>query len=213
MIPSATQATPDAARLRAVLDSVFAGPAYRWIERPRPLRALDEWWRWLGDWLETARAGHPTAFRVLVVALVASVVAILVHGAWVAGRTAREAARDAGRPAEEPGPGRASEPRDLSWYQLAADRALAAGRVTDALQLAFVALALTLERQGVLGYQSSMTPAECVRAVRLTEPDRARLGGLVGSLYGYAFGGQPCGPEDYHRWRAAGDPPWHAAAG
>ena len=46
-------------------------------------------------------------------------------------------------------------------------RAAAEGRLAEALQLAFVALALTLEGQGSLQYHPSKTPAECAREARL----------------------------------------------
>jgi hypothetical protein len=34
----------------------------------------------------------------------------------------------------------------------------------------------------------------------------------VQALYGYVFGGRPCAPDDYRRWRETSAGPWHAAA-
>ena len=42
---------PGASTFRETLDTVFAGPAYRWGEEPVPLRILRDWWQRLGDWL------------------------------------------------------------------------------------------------------------------------------------------------------------------
>ena len=84
-----------------------------------------------------------------------------------------------------------------------ADRAAAAGRIAEALQLAFVGLALTLDGAGLLRYHASKTPAECAREARLAAEDRERLRGLVRALYGTSSAGGPCAPDDYRRWREA----------
>lgn len=198
------------AAFRAVLDSVFASPDYRWAETPAPRRLLHEWWTRLGEWLAGLRTDNPDAFRILLGALLVVLILILAHGAWVVWRTMRGAAVPTGRrrPAAA-----ASERRDAAWYRGEADRAAAEGRVAEALQLAFVALALGLEAEGLLRYHPSKTPAECAREARLVREDRTRLEWLVRSLYVCAFGGGPCGADDYHRWvdRTAG--PWRAAAG
>jgi Domain of unknown function (DUF4129) len=199
-------ATP--AVLRAALDSVFASPAYRWTETPAPERWLRDSWQRLGDWLAGLRAGNPTVFRLLVFALLLALVAILAHGAWTVWRTVRGAAApdDAARPRDQ------RAPRDAAWYLREADRAAAAGRTREALQLAFVALALTLDGQGLLRYHLSQTPAEVAREARLGGEERERLRGLVKDLYAHVFGGRPCSAEDYRRWRDATARPWHAAA-
>jgi hypothetical protein len=198
---------PDARVFRETLDSVFAGPAYRWGEEPAPLRLLREWWARLGDWLVALRADNPLAYRLLVVGLLLGLLLILAHAGYVVWRTAQAAAR-----ADRPARGDAGEYHDAAWYSRAADRAAAEGRLLEALQLAFVALALTLHDQGAVQYHASKTPAEYAREARLVEGDRERLGGLVRTLYAHAFGGRPLAPEDYRRWRDAGASPWHAPA-
>lgn len=202
------QAEPSAATLRAALDSVFAGRAYRWAETPPLLRVIREWWDRLVGWLEALRLGNPAAFRLFVFALLVALVLVLAHGAWVVWRTVRGAsAPDDGTPGGAP-----RERRDAAWYLREADRAAAAGRTAEALQLAFVGLALTLDGQGLLRYHASQTPAEVARAARLAAEDRERLRALVQGLYGYVFGGRPCAPDDYRRWRERSAGPWHAAA-
>jgi hypothetical protein len=200
-------ATP--AAFRAALDRVFASPAYRWAETPAPVRWLRDGWTRLGDWLAGLRADNPAAFRLLVFALLIALLAILAHGAWVVWQTVRGAATpdDGARPPDR------AEPRDAAWYLREADLAAAAGRTRQALQLAFVALALTLDGQGLLRYHPSQTPGEVAREARLAGDDRERLRRLVHALYAHVFGGRQCGAEDYYRWREAIAQPWHAAAG
>lgn len=204
---AAAQAGGTPAALREALDSVFAAPAYRWGEEAAPIRWLREWWVRLGDWLQGLRADNPAAFRLLVFALLVALVLVLAHGAWVVWRTVRSgAAREDHTLPAAPGA------RDAAWYLREADRAAAEGRMADALQLAFVGLALTLERQGLLRYHASKTPAECAREARLAREDRERLSALVRALYAHAFGGGAFGADDYRRWREDLGRPWHAPA-
>jgi len=65
--------------LRAVLDSVFAAPEYRWVERPNPLAFLNRWWRLLAEWLQRIQERHPEVFWVLFWGLVAVLALILVY--------------------------------------------------------------------------------------------------------------------------------------
>ena len=172
------------------------------------LRLISEWWDWLGDWVDGLRADNPLLFRIFLVTVLLAWVGIFAHAAWLVWLTVRGAAR-AERSVALPVAG---ERHDAEWYSRAADRAAAEGRLAEALQLAFVALALTLEGQGLLQYHPSKTPAECAREARLARPDRERLRDLVRSLYAYAFSGRPCAPDDYRRWREHGAGPWHAPA-
>jgi hypothetical protein len=203
------QAEPGAAAFRAVLDSVFASRAYRWAETPPLLALIRDWWRRLGDWLYDLRLDNPTAFRLLIFGLLIALVLVLAHGAWVVWRTLGPATSqdEDGRHQD------AAVVRDAAWYFREADRAATEGRMGDALQLAFVGLALTLDARGLLRYHPSKTPAECVRDARLAGDDRERLRELVRSLYAHAFGGRPCGSEEYRRWRGVIAGPWHAPAG
>ncbi len=198
---------PGPRELREALDTVFATPLYRWADEPGPLRMLRDWWHRLSDWLIGLRDANPAAFRLLVLALLLALLLVFAHAAYVVWQTARAAGQ-----ASEPERRRSREARDAAWYSHAADGAAAEGRLLEALQLAFVALVLTLHGQRVVQYHVSKTPAEYAREARLAEADRERLRGLVRGLYAHAFGGRPLGLEEYQRWRAAGEPPWHAAA-
>ena len=192
--------------LRTVLDSVFAAPAYRWVERPRPLRLLGEWWQALRGWLAAFEAGNPDLFRIFVMALVAVLAGIVLHAIWVTIRTVRSASRTDAIFPQTP-----TQRRDLAWYRAAADRAAAEGRYAAALQFAFVALVLTLDAQGIVRFHPAKTPGEYANEAVLAAEDRARLRALVTALYRHAFGGEPCGPDDYRRWCDAAAT-WHAPA-
>jgi hypothetical protein len=172
------------------------------------LQLLKDWWALLVDWLQGLRTDNPLLFRLFTIAILAVWVAIFLHAAWLVWLTVRGAARS-----EQASAAAAQgERRDADWYSRAADRAADEGRFADALQLAFVAIALTLDAAGLLKYQPSKTPAECARDARLGAADRDRLRGLVRTLYAGAFGGRSLGREDYRRWREVGAGPWHAPA-
>ncbi len=205
---AAAPGDPTPSALRAVLDSVFASPAYRWADEPPLLRLLRLWWDRLTGWLDVLRAGNPAAVRLFVFALLGALVLVLAHGLWVVWRTVRGAAA----PDDAASASTALEVRDAAWYFREADRAAAAGRTGAALQLAFVGLALTLDAQGLLRYHASKTPAECAREARLTREDRERLRSLVRALYAHVFGGHPLAADDYRRWRDDIARPWHAPA-
>jgi hypothetical protein len=202
------QVAGDAERYRAVLDSVFATDPYQWSPPPPLLQLLTDWWGWLIAWLQGLRADNPLLFRIFLVVILALWLAIFVHAAWLVWLTVRGAARSE----RAVSAAAAGERRDADWFSRAADRAAEAGRFAEALQLAFVALALTLDAGGLLQYQPSKTPAECAREARLSAADRDRLRGLVRTLYAGAFGGRALGLDDYRRWRELGAGPWHAPA-
>jgi len=196
------------AHYRAVLDSVFATDPYQWSPPPAVLRLLSDAWHWLTDWVDSLRADNPLLFRAFFIAILLAWAGIFLHAAWLIWLTVRGAAR-----ADRPVPLLvAGERHDAEWYSRAADQAAAEGRIAEALQLAFVSLALTLEEQGLLSYHPSKTPAECAREARVAGADRERLRDLVRSLYAFAFSGRAIGVDDYRRWRARGAEPWHAPA-
>ena len=193
---------------RAVLDSVFAAKPYQWAPQSPVSASSPTGGSWLVRWIDGLRTHNPVLFRIFLVTVLLAWVGIFVHAAWLVWLTLRGAAR-ADRSVPLPVAG---ERHGAEWYSRAADQAAAEGRLAEALQLAFVALALTLEGQGLLQYHPSKTPAECAREARLAGSDRERLRDLVRSLYSYAFGGRSVAPDDYRRWRENGAGPWHSPA-
>lgn len=194
--------------LRAVLDSVFRAPKYAWREETEAFAMVARWWRALIGWIAGLREANPLGYRLFVAALVLLLVAVLAHAVWVLVRTirgAREAADSTAAPA-------GALRRDGAWYLRSADMLAAEGRFAEALQKAFVGLAFTLDGRGLLTYHPSRTPAEVARDARVRAEDRERLTTLVRTLYASAFGGAPCGADDYRAWRELAGREWHAAA-
>lgn len=200
------QASPDS--LRGILDSVFASSAYAWRPQDEAGTLIVRYWRRLLEWLASLQEANPLLFKLLVAALVLVLLAILGHALWLLVRTVRGAALTVSDAMPEAPAGR----RNAGWYLSAADRAAADGHFAEALQLAFVGLALTLDDRGLLRYHPGKTPAECSREARLVPEDRTRLGALVRTLYICAFGGARCGPAEYAAWRELAAGEWHAPA-
>ena len=75
--------------LRAVLDSVFAGPAYRWVEPPRPFAFLGRWWDLLQRWLSDFQAGNPQLFEAFFWGLILILVLVFAHASYVMLQTVR----------------------------------------------------------------------------------------------------------------------------
>ena len=194
--------------LRAALDSVFRSPKYAWRAEDPALAAVARWWRALLDWIAGLREASPIAYRVFIAVLVLLLLAVIAHALWVLVRTIRGAAQAADS-TTAPAP---VARRDAGWYARSADALAAEGRFAEALQRAFVGLALTLDTRGLLSYHPSRTPAEVARDARVGADDRDRLRALVRTLYAAAFGGAPCGPEEYRAWRTLADREWHASA-
>jgi hypothetical protein len=194
--------------LRAVLDTVFAAPAYDWVEQQHPFGWIERSWFALVDFLERLRVSNPLVFRIGLAVLVLMLLAVLAHASWILLKTMRHAVASEVRGTAE----RSSARRDADWFDREADRLAAAGRYVDALQAAFTALALRLEQQGAVRFDPSRTPREYARDARLEPGDRRRLQGLVATLYRHAFGGEPLEGDGYRRWRATAAEAWHGAA-
>lgn len=195
--------------LRAVLDSVFRDPAYRWDSPSTELSWIADRWLALLGWLASLEGNHPTLYRVFIALLVALLLVILAHGVWVLARTVLAAQAPAGN-----GDAASVAPvRDAAWYWSEADRLASAQQYAEAAQVAFIALARDLDHRGLLQYQPSQTPAEVARSARLSEEGRGQLRSLVSRLYLAAFGGGQFGAAEWAGWREQAGQEWHAAAG
>ena len=198
-------AGPDS--LRAVLDSVFAASEYDWAERPALVSWLGRWWQWLIRTLQAFQDNNPGLFRWFVTAMIVILALVVLHAWWVMFRTTREAtARDEAPSVKKPQP-----PRTAVWYHDRAEGLAHEGHFSEALMAAFQALVLDLDRRGLVRYHPSKTPREYVQEEALNSEDRQRLGMLVGTLYQYVFGHEPCGHLQYQTWLAQAADGWHAA--
>jgi hypothetical protein len=198
---------PPADSLRAVLDSVFAAPEYRWVEHPESYALVRRWMRIGQQWLFDLRDSHPGAFRLLLAGMILLVVASFAHAGWIFLQTVRAAAAGA--------PGAIADPvlrRDQGWYRREADRLAAAGRYADAMQYDFLALVLALDASALVRFHPSKTPGEYSREAKLAPEAREEFRALVRTLYAYVFARRPCGPGEFAEWRARAAPERYASA-
>lgn len=193
--------------LRAVLDSVFAGRDYTWVEKPDPLATLWRWMEVVQRWFADLRETHPLGFRLVLLGLLLLVVAMFVHAGWVFLRAVRAGARDGGALPEV-----SVQRRDRAWFVREADRLAAQGRYAEAIQADFLALVLALEAYRLLKFHPSKTPAEYGMEAQLAGSAREEFRELVRKLYGYAFARRPCGAADFAQWRAQALPERYAPA-
>lgn len=184
--------------LRATLDSVFAAPDYRWETREDPFGPIRRLWLAVGEWVAQLQRDNPQAYRALIWLLVAVLVVILAHAAWVAVRTVRAGSRRTQRDVVGP----VSVPRDASWYAAESARLAAAGDFVAAMQADFLRLVLELDARQVMRFHPSKTPSEYVRDATLSEDGRHALRTLVRTMYAYAFARVPLDRAEYDRWRA-----------
>lgn len=198
---------PAADSLRAVLDSVFADPRYAWVERPNPLAFLARWWNALLDWIGALESRNPGVYWLLFWVMLTVLAAVVVHAGWILVRTLRAAQAPA-----DPGAISAHPVRDAAWYRGESARLAEAGRFTEAMQADFLALALDLDRRGLLRFHPSKTPEEYAREARLPDPARAEFRDLVRALYGHAFAGVPTDAATLAGWRGRTSQERYAAA-
>jgi len=185
--------------LRAIIDTVFASRDYRWDTREDPFGVLRRLWAEVLAFLARLRDQNPDAYRALTWALVAVLLLILGHAAWVAVRTVRGAGQRA--PGEVAGP--TSAPRDAAWYASEAARLAQRGDYVAAMQADFLRLMLQLDGRRVLAFHPSKTPSEYVREPALGADARRDLRALVHEMYAYAFARVPLDRERYERWHDA----------
>lgn len=196
MIAPAAQGVASHDSLQRVVDSVFAQPAYQWVERPNPFAFVQRWWDAIVEWLRGLEANQPVLYWVLFWALVALLAAIVVHALFVMSRTLRSAHAPG-----DGGPAPLARIHGAAWYRSEAQRLAATGRYPEAMQADFLGLVLELDARSLLRFHPSKTPNEYTYEVRLTDAGRDAFRGLVRALYGYAFARQPCGPAEFEQWR------------
>ena len=202
MLPGALPADS----LRATLRRVFAAPEYRWLEPRNPFRAVREALARVMEWLAALYGTHPVAYFIVMAGLVALLVALLTHLAYVVWRAMRA------HPPIGAGPRAAAPaPHDAAWHLAEARRLIGEARWAEALGHRYLALVLDLERRRALRYHPSKTPAEYVAEARLDDAGRGALDTLTRALYRHLFGGVPCDAEVWQRFdRSASQLAGHA---
>jgi len=192
--------------LRAILDTVFAAPAYKWVQRPDHVSWIRHAWLAIKDWYANLSESHPLGLEIAMWALLAIAVAIVLQAGWrffADVRTEDTVQDDHGGPAVR---------RDEEWYRHEADRLAATGRYAEAMQADFVALVLALDARQALRFHPSKTPGEYARESSFTPEARAQFRDLVRRLYVYAFARVPCGAAEFADWRSDATPERYAPA-
>ncbi len=184
--------------MRRALGEVFARPEYHWVERRHPLLWLSKLWYRAVDWLNGLAGDHPTAFTLLIAALIILVVALLVHVGYVVWRILRPTAGQGGGAVL----GTAAVVLDARAHLARAEELARAGRYAEALGHRFLAVVLELERADAVRFHVSKTPAEYVGEVRLDAAGRTTFAALVASLYRHLFGAVPCDEVEYQEFGA-----------
>lgn len=200
--------TPQAAdSLRAVLDSVFTAPEYRWVERRESFNQIGRWLDAFQRWLADLHEAHPAAFRAVMLGMLLLVLAIFAHAAWVFAKSMRAAAARGGAL-----PAAAGVRRDRAWFRREADRLALDGRYAEAVQADFLALVLALDERQRLKFHPSKTPAEYGYEARLDPGPREEFRHLIRTLYEFAFARRPCGAGEFAEWRVLAAPERYATA-
>jgi len=194
--------------LRAVLDSVFTGPAYQWVEPPRPFAFLGRWWDGLQRWLGEFHEANPQLFDVFFWTLILVLLLVFAHASYVMLRTVRAAGSAGDRGQPEP----VRERRDAAWHRQRASELAVEGRFAEAMPFDFLGLMLELDARKILRYHASKTPGEYAREAQLPEDEHILLRNVVSGLYSYVFAERACGPDDYQAWHALTDGSRYAAA-
>jgi hypothetical protein len=197
MTPVIVQGSVPDDRWRAVLDSVFARPAYRWETPLDPFAPFRKAWFWLVHLLQTLRTASPSLYWIVIGAVVALLATILFHAFFVTYRTVRADVHEDVQSNAAP-----VEVRDAAWYGREAERLASEGRYAEAMEADFLRLILQLDARRIVRFHPSRTPNEYVRDAGLSADARRELGELVRRLYRFAFARVPCGLSDLRDWRA-----------
>lgn len=182
--------------VRDLLREVFSAPEYQW-DRRDPLEAVRRWLTALAERITGLQDVHPVLYYLIIGVLVGVLAAILTHFAILIWRSLRPRLEPGRSPAARTG-----ERRDYGWHMREYGRALDASRFADALAHRFAALVIHLDGIKALQAHPSKTPAEYLREAELGGDGRARLDGLVRTLYAHLFGGTSCSLSDAVRFDA-----------
>ncbi|MFO0797609.1 MAG: DUF4129 domain-containing protein [Gemmataceae bacterium] len=190
-----TPPTPDAIRARAA--DVFAlpefgggGPLSDWLRSA--LRALAEFFRWLGSLWDTNQPLFWTLLVGSVLLLGALVTHIVLQLRWAfaeAGRGRAEAAR-------------AERAARSEEYRLEAARRAAAGDYTEAVRFLFLSVVYRFDEAGRVGFRKAYTNREYLELSADRADVRAALRVMVDVLDDHWYGQTPCGRARYDECQA-----------
>lgn len=185
-----------------MLGRVFAQDRFHWVERRHPLQWLGDLWSRFLRWVQGIDRAHPVFADVLFYAALVVLVVLLTHIGYTLWRIYRVTARPADVPARGAG-GVALQ--DGRAHRARAEALAREGRYAEALAHRFAALVCDLGDARAVTIHASKTPAEYAREARLDAVGRVTLAGLVATLYGHLFGGEPVDDAGYRRFAGTAD--------
>lgn len=194
--------------LRRLIDKVLADPAYNARVVTDPWAPVRRAWAALTEWVDRLRATNPTAYNLMVWALVAVLAAIVLHAFWVAARTMRAGVA----PQDRAAPEAAAPARDAGWYERESQRLALEGRYAEAMQADFLRLVLELDAREVTRFHPAKTPGEYLGDARLTPEGRERFRSLVHRLYLHAFARVGADRTHWEEWQGEARPDAYARA-
>lgn len=177
--------------VRAVIRRVFADPEYEWDIRRNPFQFFSDWFNAAVRWFAELEASHPVTYWILIGVLTGTLLALVVHFAYLVSRALKPGAVTLARASLKQ-----VRPHDFDWHLSEAKRLAAEERYGEALAHRFVAMALELDRRKVIRFHPSKTPAEYIEEAKLGREELGELGTLIGTLYQHVFGGSACSAED-----------------
>lgn len=198
---------PPPAAAEAAADRVFAAPAFDWALPSAAENWLIRTARRAAEWLRALEQVHPWVYRLVIAAMLAVLVAILLHAAWTAFRMVRTSRRALDQPADA----RTLASDAAAPTRAAADAAAAAGRFADAMRLRWAAFEAALRGAGVLASARALTPRELV--AERPAPAAERLRPLVRTLYDICYRGDALDAARHAAWAAALDAEWPDVTG
>lgn len=198
-------APPPPAAAEAAADRVFASPAFDWALPSAAENWLVRLARRVADWLRALEQVHPWVYRAVIGAMLAVLVAILIHAAWTAWRMVRTSQRALDVPADLR---HVSSDADIPT-RATADAAAATGRFADAMRLRWAAFEAALRSAGEIAGTRALTPRELL--AERPAAAAARLGPLVRTLYECCYRGETLDAARHAAWAAALDAEWPVA--
>lgn len=193
-----TPPTPDA--IRAATAEVFKLPEFgaggglpEWVRAV--VRALAEFFGWLGSLWDTSPLLFWTLLIGCVLLLVALVTHIVLQVRWAfaaAGRGRGDAAR-------------AERERRSDEYRREAERRAAAGDFTEAVRFLFLSLVYRFDEAGRVGFRKAYTNREYLELSADRADVRSALRVMVDVLDDHWYGQTPCGRGRYDECRAVYD--------
>jgi tetratricopeptide (TPR) repeat protein len=180
--------SPDRGTIRHQVDDILARPEFRQKDLSWLLKALKQFFDWLGGLHDTA----PLLFWILIVVLVTVLLLLIFHITWTVRQAfvTGEAAKDSRQAAEQ------RQRLSQAYQQQALDRA-ARGEYTEAIRFLFLSLVFRFDEEGRVLFQRAYTNREYLALFTDRPGVNAELRVFVDTLDDNWYGQRPSDPGRY----------------